>query len=355
MLIGFILLAAIVVSILVVAKPPLLFGDNKDMASQPPLYATKEEALQGFLLTLPEATRQQLEQPSSPQQAAWTWLTQDPYFLERTFPQHTQRFALATIYYSFNGTAWQLEQQEDWLSHELSECDWTEVALCSEEQYRTLVLKGLPTKGSLPLEVGLLTGLREIDITDMAQPMDLLDFLPRTLAALPKLECLDLSNNNFEGSSIPPDVGRLTQLEQLKIHDSKLEGMIPTEMNQLTALDTLSLYANKLTGTLPAVWGQTLTNLETIWLQQNELTGTLPTEWNTLPMQFLSLHYNQLNGTLPSEWSAVSSMMDLRLGFNDFSGTIPHEWSEMSNIDNIGLEGNPQLGGSIPPTWCSRV
>ena len=57
--------------------------------------------------------------------------------------------------------------------------------------------------------------------------------------------------------------------------------MIPAELGALTNLQTLLLHDNELTGPIPTELGD-LTNLEGLWLGGNELTGAIPAELGDL-------------------------------------------------------------------------
>ena len=59
---------------------------------------------------------------------------------------------------------------------------------------------------------------------------------------------LYLRNNNLYGT-IPPELGKLTNLRVLDLANSNLSGAIPPELGKLTNLQTLYLTANNLSGT----------------------------------------------------------------------------------------------------------
>ena len=51
---------------------------------------------------------------------------------------------------------------------------------------------------------------------------------------------------------IPPELGGLSKLRILNLHQNGLTGEVPSMLADLAALETLSLYENDLTGCVPA-------------------------------------------------------------------------------------------------------
>jgi Leucine-rich repeat (LRR) protein len=83
-----------------------------------------------------------------------------------------------------------------------------------------------------------------------------------------------LDANSLTGS-IPTEIGLLTELASLSITNGTLTGEIPTEMGNLLGLRRAWLYGNDLTGTIPLAM-QNLTLLEVFEVQDNDLGGTMP-------------------------------------------------------------------------------
>ena len=66
---------------------------------------------------------------------------------------------------------------------------------------------------------------------------------------------LNLPANGLRGE-LPPEIGQLTELSELKLQTNQLSGEIPEEVFTLTSLEFLWLYSNQLTGELsPEDWG----------------------------------------------------------------------------------------------------
>ena len=109
---------------------------------------------------------------------------------------------------------------------------------------------------------------------------------------------LDLSNSGLTGF-IPPEIGNLTNLTDLRLGVNELTGSIPTEIGNLTKLTKLILYNNEFTGEIPSEIGN-LTNLTNLRLEYNQLTGSIPSEMgNLINLEYFRLDHNDFTGLLP--------------------------------------------------------
>ena len=82
---------------------------------------------------------------------------------------------------------------------------------------------------------------------------------------------------------IPSELGLLTGLEELNVSlSSQLTGLIPAELGDLANLRTLHLHYNRLTGPIPPELGG-LTKLTDLQLHGNALNGPIPPSWATCP------------------------------------------------------------------------
>ena len=147
--------------------------------------------------------------------------------------------------------------------------------------------------------------------------------------------------------TLPAELGNLSALEGLLLHDNVLIGDIPTELGNLTNLTDLYLSTNQLTGTIPTVLG-TLTDMIDLELNENQLTGTIPTQLGNLTdLEYLYLNDNRLSGSIPSQLGSFTNMVELTLQNNLLTGTIPQQLSGLSSIEDLRLNNN-RLTGSIP-------
>jgi len=83
-------------------------------------------------------------------------------------------------------------------------------------------LDGNDVTGSIPTEIGLMTGLASFS----------------------------LANATLTGS-IPDEIGNLNQLRRLWLFNNQLSGSIPQALNNLELLEVVELHGNKLVGDMP--------------------------------------------------------------------------------------------------------
>ena len=86
----------------------------------------------------------------------------------------------------------------------------------------------------------------------------------------------------------------------MTLRDNDMTGSIPTELGQLTGLDTLWLHNNRLTAAIPSELGL-FTMLFGLHLSGNDFSGPIPTELAQLTLlEMLTLHGNdRLSGLVP--------------------------------------------------------
>ena len=75
------------------------------------------------------------------------------------------------------------------------------------------------------------------------------------MGQLTVLTFLSIIQGNFSGSSIPSELGKLTNLQQLTLYNNSLDGSIPSQLGRLTQLQRLRLQFNNLTGNIPSQLG----------------------------------------------------------------------------------------------------
>ena len=170
--------------------------------------------------------------------------------------------------------------------------------------------------------------------------------IPPELGNLSSLKELRLGVNLLSGE-IPPELGKLSSLQFLSLWANQLTGEIPEELGNLTGLTALDLHENQLSGEVPEELGN-LTGLTYLNLQKNQLTGHIPIELvNLANLLIFDLGFNQLTGEIPTALGSLSNLQGLDLRGNDFSGEIPTELGSLSNLERLHLNGN-QLTGGIP-------
>ncbi len=226
------------------------------------------------------------------------------------------RAALIALYEATGGTGW--SQSANWLSDRPLRV-WAGVTIDAGGRVVRLDLNSNRLSGAIPPELGKLANL----------------------------EVLWLGSNRLSGE-IPPQLGNLVKLTDLRLHANGLSGTIPPELGKLANLTALRLYDNELTGRIPPELGK-LANLETIRLENNKLSGPIPPELGDLAqLRWLTLGYNPLSGPIPAALGGLSKLSTLRLNFTDLNGRIPRELTQLANLTELRLD-NTRLSGPIPP------
>ena len=170
--------------------------------------------------------------------------------------------------------------------------------------------------------------------------------IPPELGKLINLTDMRLERNQLTGP-IPPELGKLTRLTFLWLHENQLTGPISPGLSKLTKLTHFGLNRNQLAGAIPPELGQ-ITNLTGLWLSGNELVGPIPPELGKLTnLTSLSLAENQLDGEIPAELGQPTNLTSLSLGGNQLDGEIPHELGQLTNLTSLSLNEN-LLTGTIP-------
>ena len=214
----------------------------------------------------------------------------------------------------------------------------------SPSRVRQLVLFGDDRSGSIPSGLGRLSQLQTLRLLSR----QLMGPIPPELGQLSHLEELSLSGDRL--GTIPAELGQLSRLRRLGLVGNQLTGPIPAELGQLSNLRRLHLQNNELTGPIPAELGQ-LSQLEAMSLDHNKLTGPIPVELGQLSQlgEGLHLQNNQLTGQIPGELGRLSQLWgELDLRNNQLAGPIPAELGQLSQLTRLYLQDN-QLTGSIPP------
>jgi internalin A len=188
---------------------------------------------------------------------------------------------------------------------------------------------------ALPPEIGQLTNLQQLELGG-----NQLTELPPEIGQLTNLRQLVIGLNEL--TELPPEIGQLTNLQQLHLGANQLTAL-PPEVGQLANLRQLELGANQLTALPPEI--AQLTNLHTLHLDGNEL-ATLPQEICQLTnLRQLYLSDNRLT-TLPPEIGQLTNLHTLLLGSNGLT-TLPPEIGQLTSLQQLHLNNN-QLT-ELPP------
>ena len=248
------------------------------------------------------------------------------------------REALTALYRSTGGVHW--GNNDNWLSDEPGN-KWHGVETDADGHVVVLDLRNNALNGEIPPQLGNLVNLRELRLREN----QLRGEIPEELGNLSNLEVLSLARNRL-GGTIPPVLGNLTNLRELRIWSNDLDGEIPSALANLTKLRVFSLGGNALTGEIPP-WLGDLTGLRTLYVSDNRLTGEIPDGLGELrDVRYFLVDRNRLHGEIPS-WLIDFPLRELYLNDNQFSGEIPEELGELTELEALRLGGN-NLAGCVP-------
>jgi Leucine-rich repeat (LRR) protein len=280
-----------------------------------------------------------LQEQSTPQNNALNWLANNTNLDTYSDAKKFQRYSLATLFYSTNGTSWY--QKSNWRSN-IDECDWGYVFCDENHSLETLELSDNNLFGTIPNELALLSNLSALDLSSNG----LTGTIPNELALMSNLSALDLYDNSLNGT-IPSQIALMSKLTYLDLSGNRLNGTIPSEVELLTKLTWLLLNSNGLTGTIPSQIGL-LSNLYTLALSSNSLRGKIPSQIALMSnLTYLDLVSNSLTGTIPSQIGLLSNLSGLDISFNSLRGKIPSQIALMLNLTELSLWHN-SLMGTIP-------
>lgn len=153
-------------------------------------------------------------------------------------------------------------------------------------------------------------------------------------------------DTNYISGSIPSEVGLMTSLVWMFLSTNRVHGTVPTELGILANLEQLELIGNFLTGTIPTELGF-MESLDSLPLSLNFLTGKLPSQLAQLSVSRLCIYDNSLTGTLSTELGKLQNVVLLWLYGNELSGATPSETGHFKKLQQLRMESN-LFSGEIP-------
>jgi hypothetical protein len=177
-------------------------SDSQQAPSPPPVqlsFEEGEERYEGFLSILEPMVGTKLQEGGTPEADALMWLAyDDPAQIDphSKIDKVIQRFVLACLYFSTIGDGW--EHSHNFLSYK-DVCNWNNEesssspaggAYCKggQGEVDTLILPKNNLAGSLPRDIGLLSLLSHLDVSEN----EIRGLLPSTISLLSKLSHLDV-------------------------------------------------------------------------------------------------------------------------------------------------------------------
>ena len=133
-----------------------------------------------------------------------------------------------------------------------------------------LVLSSNQIGGWIPVLLGRLSNLVQLDLGNN----ELVGTIRDSFTSFTNLRSFDFSLNNLSGS-IPTRLFDLTSLAEISLNGNNLDGRLPENMGNAAGLEMLYLDSNTLTGTVPNFDVGQLSNLSVMHLHDNQLEGSM--------------------------------------------------------------------------------
>lgn len=164
--------------------------------------------------------------------------------------------------------------------------------------------------------------------------------LPSEIVRLTQLENLDLSHNQL--TSLSPEIGQLAKLKTLNVSHNALE-QLPIEISYISNLQSLNFSDNSLIAMPP--WISQLVHLDELNLSYNKISIVPPEIGQMTYLQILDLSHNQLI-SLPPEIGELSKLETLNISHNALE-QLPIEISYLSALRLVNFGNNPLK--ALPP------
>lgn len=181
----------------------------------------------------------------------------------------TQRFALATFFYSTDGLAWSIRSRK-WLSGE-DECSWFGVVCVVSETNDGVVQRNgvvsvlgsnipqldarldmVGLNGTLASDLSLLNALTQIYLPCPSK--GLRGTLPDSFMNISSLQWLAVNGCSLTGS-LPASLGTWTDLVIFDVRDNFFTGSLPSEIGMWTGLNQFAVASNDFSQSLPTSIG----------------------------------------------------------------------------------------------------
>ena len=273
-----------------------------------------------------------LNNTSSPQYMAYSWLLDNENLSEYTEEQMLQRYSMATLYFATNGDQWLVNNL--WLS-QVSECGWFgktgSQRRCNKKgKLVNLELDLNDLNGSIPAELGLLSSALETITLHGGPNSEITGTIPTELGYLTGLKVFAVRSNGLSGS-IPSEIGNLRTLEVVDLSRNTFQGEVPTEIGDLSSLTYFDVSVNYLSGSLPTELGQ-LRKCQMMIFEDNAFTSVIPTEIGDLgELKALKGGLNEFDA-LPTELGGLRSIDFLSFQESNIAGPIPTELGNLRKL-----------------------
>jgi Leucine-rich repeat (LRR) protein len=164
----------------------------------------------------------------------------------------------------------------------------------------------------------------------------------------PRLETLDLSDNQLEGD-LPAGLFAMETLTVVDLHGNRFSGPLPDVISTNSQIKFLALQENQLSGSIGDKC-RYMTRLEHLDLSNNLFTGPIPDDFSMMPdLRYLFMAFNDqfTAGPIPASYGAMMNLVDLSLQQTNRNGTLPTELGQLTALQLLDLADN-NLSGAIP-------
>lgn len=211
-----------------------------------------------------------------------------------------QKEVLKKLYSSMGGSSW---TNKDGWNTDAELKDWYGITM-SGNKVISIKLPNNNLKGKIPASLG-----ETLAVTRINNEAD--TRAEENVSIFGSLQELDLSGNAITGS-IPAEIGNLTGLSNMNLSSNKISGSIPTAIGNLTNLTNLDLGNNSLSGTIPVEVGN-LTKLTNLDLGGNNLSGSIPEALGKLGnLESLDISGNKLSGLINTDMQESAMWKNLK-------------------------------------------
>nr|VDD41559.1 unnamed protein product [Brassica oleracea] len=234
--------------------------------------------------------------------------------------------------------------------------------VCRSGSLRTIDVGYNHITGKLPKSLANCTRLKTLDV----RSNNITDTFPFWLEALPLLQVVLLGSNRFYGSiSSPQHTLPFSKLQLLDISNNNFNGSLPSNcfVNWSTSLVNIledhrqggnRRYQFRFHHSLP--WRNERLDMgfgnflmyTGFYFSENRFVGPIPESIGLLKsLMVLNLSNNGFTGHIPPSLAKLTMLEALDISRNQLSGTIPQELGKLSFLSYINLSSN-KLTGQIP-------